>query len=110
MDVNGWRRHAVAAAVVGEAILGACAPSGIRSPGSAIKITGPTVVRDRDMTIVVHADEAAYALQVIDAATENAAQKPWTSLRATEAFRRLHERESAMGRDFRDAKFFAFLR
>jgi hypothetical protein len=68
------------------------------------------VITSRNMTLVAHANEALDALAVIEAPTDETAQAPWFALMRTEAFQRLHQREAAMGRDFTDSSFRAFLR
>src|SRR5882672_5050195 len=82
-----------------------------RAPGrTAPALAEPVVIASRNMTLVAHADEALDALAVIEAPTDHAAQEPWTALQHTEAFQRLHQREAAMGREFTDSSFLAFLR
>ena len=105
-------RNWLAYAVVGSVVAVGCASCMSARQPAAIwpDSRNASVLQSGQMTLIVQADEALDALTVIEAPSDAAAQPAWTTLRATDAFRRLHDREASMGRAFTDADFYQFLR
>jgi len=78
---------------------------------AALALGGTAAAQAPRLEVRFDATEAERALAILDA--EAGSTKPggetWRSLLAAEGYRRLHEREAAMGRAFTDEEFRAFL-
>lgn len=78
-------------------------------PAARADTAGVRLIASGGLRLAVHADAAALAIAYAQAASSDDRNRAWRALASSEAYRRLHERETAMGRAFTDSSFRAYL-